>query len=209
MELSAWIYRRQPNVLILIAVETMDGSILRTANHEVFMQLIGCDNDNMFDDTNKLPGYLHAVRSKELCVIISSDETYPSKLAYACCNEILSSFSKRYSIQEILATTRAYAFTEFQPTLNKLCKQYRNVRSDQNLEIVNNEIRQVQNIMADNLSQLSYRGKKIETLVAKTETLVNDATTFRKNTSKLRAPKWCWVVVIVLMVIIFIMRWVL
>lgn len=95
-----------------------------------------------------------------LCI---SARSYPRKLAFTYLADLSREFSTAYPSSQIHAPSlRPYAFMEFDSFIQRTKATYSDARATQNLDKLNNELRDVTKVMTKNIEDLLYRGDSLE-----------------------------------------------
>ena len=113
-----------------------------------------------------------------LCITASS---YPRKLAFTYLSDLSTEFSTTYPSHTLLAPTlRPYAFMEFDTFINRTKGTYSDTRATQNLDKLNDELRDVTKVMTKNIEDLLYRGDSLERMGEVSSRLREDSKKYRK-----------------------------
>lgn len=113
-----------------------------------------------------------------LCIC---DRSYPRKLAFTYLADLKSEFTTTYPSQQYLAATcRPYAFVEFDTFIQRTKKTYQDSRATQNLDKLNDELKDVTKIMTKNIEDLLYRGDSLERMGDMSSRLREDSRKYRK-----------------------------
>lgn len=117
------------------------------------------------------------------------ENAYPKKLAMAFLNEIASEFHNLYSSQ-IESASRPYQFVSsinhFDHFIEQTKKLYVDTRSQQNLQRLQDDLHDVQGIMARNITEVLDRGTKLENLTQQSELLSYESKKYSDMTAKLK-----------------------
>ncbi|KAG4431996.1 hypothetical protein IFR05_012524 [Cadophora sp. M221] len=113
-----------------------------------------------------------------LCITASS---YPRKLAFTYLSDLSTEFSTTYPSHTLLAPSlRPYAFMEFDTFINRTKGTYSDTRATQNLDKLNDELRDVTKVMTKNIEDLLYRGDSLERMGEVSSRLREDSKKYRK-----------------------------
>ncbi|KAF2097060.1 vesicle transporter SEC22 [Rhizodiscina lignyota] len=113
-----------------------------------------------------------------LCIC---DRSYPRKLAFTYLSDLASEFTTTYPSQQYLSPTcRPYAFVEFDTFIQRTKKTYQDSRATQNLDKLNDELKDVTKVMTKNIEDLLYRGDSLERMGEMSGRLREDSRKYRK-----------------------------
>lgn len=117
----------------------------------------------------------------ELCFICICDRSYPRKLAFTYLSDLSREFTTTYQPQQYLAPTcRPYAFVEFDTFIQRTKKTYQDSRATQNLDKLNDELKDVTKVMTKNIEDLLYRGDSLERMGDISSRLREDSRKYKK-----------------------------
>lgn len=118
-----------------------------------------------------------------LCIC---DRSYPRKLAFTYLSDLQSEFTTTYSSSQYLsASCRPYAFVEFDTFIQRTRKTYQDSRATQNLDKLNDELKDVSKVMTKNIEDLLYRGESLERMGDMSQRLREDSRKYRKAARKI------------------------
>jgi len=124
---------------------------------------------------------LHYLISSEIIYICISERSYPRKLAFTYLSDLSTEFSTTYPSQQVLSPTmRPYAFMEFDTFISRTKATYSDTRATQNLDKLNDELRDVTKVMTKNIEDLLYRGDSLERMGEVSSRLREDSRKYRK-----------------------------
>ncbi|EEQ91586.1 vesicle transporter SEC22 [Blastomyces dermatitidis ER-3] len=124
---------------------------------------------------------LHYVIRDEVCFLCIADRSYPRKLAFSYLGDLATEFTTNYSASQYLSTNlRPYAFVEFDGFIKRTMKTYQDSRAPQNLDKLNDELRDVTKYMVKNVEDLLYRGDSLERMGEMSGRLREDSLKYRK-----------------------------
>jgi vesicle transport protein SEC22 len=119
--------------------------------------------------------------SSSVCFLCICDKSYPRKLAFTYLSDLAAEFTTTYSSTAYLAPTcRPYAFVEFDTFIQRTKKTYQDSRASQNLDKLNDELRDVTKVMTKNIEDLLYRGDSLERMGDMSQRLREDSKKYRK-----------------------------
>lgn len=124
---------------------------------------------------------IHYLISSSVCFLCICDKSYPRKLAFTYLSDLAAEFTTTYSSTAYLAPTcRPYAFVEFDTFIQRTKKTYQDSRASQNLDKLNDELRDVTKVMTKNIEDLLYRGDSLERMGDMSQRLREDSKKYRK-----------------------------
>ncbi|RKU39724.1 SNAP receptor [Coniochaeta pulveracea] len=130
---------------------------------------------------------IHYQIVSDIVYIVITDKTYPRKLAFTYLADCASEFANTYPESQLLSPTlRPYAFMEFDSTfISKAKVTYGDARASQNLDRLNDELRDVTKVMTKNIEDLLYRGDSLERMGELSSRLRDDSKKYRKAAVKI------------------------
>lgn len=115
-----------------------------------------------------------------------TERSYPRKLAFTYLSDLAAEFSTTYPASQLLSPTlRPYAFMEFDSFINKTKGTYSDARATQNLDKLNDELRDVTKVMHKNIEDLLYRGDSLERMGEMSSRLRDDSKKYRRAAVKI------------------------
>ncbi|KAI9808749.1 MAG: hypothetical protein M1825_003901 [Sarcosagium campestre] len=127
------------------------------------------------------PFTLHYLIQDQLCFLCICDKSYPRKLAFTYLADLAREFTTTYTPQQYLnGALRPYAFVEFDTFIQRTKKTYQDSRASQNLDKLNDELRDVTKVMTKNIEDLLYRGDSLERMGEMSGRLREDSRKYRK-----------------------------
>jgi hypothetical protein len=116
-----------------------------------------------------------------VCFLCICDRSYPRKLAFTYLSDLAGEFSTIYQPQQYLAPScRPYAFVEFDTFIQRTKKTYQDSRATQNLDKLNDELKDVTKVMTKNIEDLLYRGDSLERMGDISSRLREDSRKYKK-----------------------------
>lgn len=129
---------------------------------------------------------LHYLISSDIVYVAITDRTYPRKLAFTYLSDLATEFSTTYPSQQLLSPVlRPYAFMEFDTFISRTKATYSDARATQNLDKLNDELRDVTKVMTKNIEDLLYRGDSLERMGELSSRLRDDSKKYRKAAVKI------------------------
>ena len=117
----------------------------------------------------------------QLCFLTICDHSYPRKLAFTYLSDLATEFTTTYSSSQYLSPTcRPYAFVEFDTFMQRTKKTYQDSRASQNLDKLNDELRDVTKVMTKNIEDLLYRGDSLEKMGEMSGRLKEDSRKYKR-----------------------------
>ncbi|KAI9879654.1 MAG: SNAP receptor [Pleopsidium flavum] len=124
---------------------------------------------------------LHYLIQDSICFLCICDKSYPRKLAFTYLSDLATEFTTTYASSQYLSPTlRPYAFVEFDTFIQRTKKTYQDSRASQNLDKLNDELRDVTKVMTKNIEDLLYRGDSLERMGEMSGRLREDSRKYRK-----------------------------
>ena len=116
-----------------------------------------------------------------ICFLCICDRSYPRKLAFTYLSDLANEFTTTYNSSNYLSPTcRPYAFVEFDTFIQRTKKTYQDSRASQNLDKLNDELRDVTKVMTKNIEDLLYRGDSLERMGEMSGRLREDSKKYRR-----------------------------
>ncbi len=129
---------------------------------------------------------LHYIISSDIVFIVITDASYPRKLAFTYLSDLANEFHTTYPAGQVLSPTlRPYAFMEFDTFISRTKATYSDTRATQNLDKLNDELRDVTKVMTKNIEDLLYRGDSLERMGEISSRLRDDSKKYRKAAVKI------------------------
>ncbi len=109
------------------------------------------------------------------------ERSYPRKLAFTYLADLAAEFSNTYPAAQVTsATLRPYAFMDFDTFISRTKATYSDARAAQNLDKLNDELRDVTKVMTKNIEDLLYRGDSLERMGELSSRLRDDSKKYRR-----------------------------
>ncbi|PHH78135.1 hypothetical protein CDD82_3187 [Ophiocordyceps australis] len=113
-----------------------------------------------------------------LCIC---DRSYPRKLAFTFLSDLAREFTTTHPSQAVHnPSLRPYAFMDFDGFITKTRTTYADARASQNLDKLNDELRDVTKVMTKNIEDLLYRGDSLERMGELSSRLRDDSKKYRR-----------------------------
>jgi len=124
---------------------------------------------------------LHYTIDADIVFLCICDRSYPRKLAFTYLSDLSREFTTTHPPNQVHAPTlRPYAFMEFDGFVGKTKAVYADSRASQNLDQLNDELRDVTKIMTKNIEDLLYRGDSLERMGEISSRLRDDSKKYRR-----------------------------
>ncbi|KAF2432258.1 transport protein-like protein sec22 [Tothia fuscella] len=124
---------------------------------------------------------VHYIVRDSVVFLTICDQSYPRKLAFTYLSDLADEFTSTYPSQQYLAAScRPYAFVDFDSFIQKTKKTYQDSRATQNLDKLNDELKDVTKVMTKNIEDLLYRGDSLEKMGEMSGRLREDSRKYKK-----------------------------
>jgi vesicle transport protein SEC22 len=124
---------------------------------------------------------LHYLIAADVAYICIADKSYPRKLAFTYLSDIAAEFASTYPASQTMSPgLRPYAFMEFDTFIARTKATYTDARAAQNLDKLNDELRDVTKVMTKNIEDLLYRGDSLERMGELSSRLRDDSKKYRR-----------------------------
>lgn len=117
----------------------------------------------------------------DLAFFAVTERSYPTKLASTYLQDIADEFFTNYQQEAYLdPSLRPYAFSEFERYIERTKKTYQDARATDNLSKLNNELKDVAQVMTKNIEDLLYRGDSLEKMGDMSSRLREDSAKYKR-----------------------------
>lgn len=124
---------------------------------------------------------IHYLIASDIVYFCITERSYPRKLAFTYLSDLANEFTTIYPMAQLLnPTLRPYAFMEFDNFISKTKSTYSDARATQNLDKLNDELRDVTKVMTKNIEDLLYRGDSLERMGEMSSRLRDDSKKYRR-----------------------------
>ncbi|KAF7552886.1 hypothetical protein G7046_g7268 [Stylonectria norvegica] len=124
---------------------------------------------------------LHYLLDADIVFLCICAPSYPRKLAFTYLSDLAREFTTTYTATQIHnPALRPYAFMEFDNFIAKTKTTYADARASQNLDKLNDELRDVTKVMTKNIEDLLYRGDSLERMGEISSRLRDDSKKYRR-----------------------------
>ncbi|KXJ93188.1 Longin-like domain-containing protein [Microdochium bolleyi] len=129
---------------------------------------------------------LHYLIAQDIVYVCISERAYPRKLAFTYLSDLSTEFANSYSQSQLHSPQlRPYAFMEFDTFISRTKATYADARATQNLDKLNDELRDVTKVMTKNIEDLLYRGDSLDRMGEISSRLRDDSKKYRKAAVKI------------------------
>jgi vesicle transport protein SEC22 len=124
---------------------------------------------------------LHYLIDQDVVFLCICDRSYPRKLAFTYLSDLAREFNTTHPYAQVHSPAlRPYAFMDFDSFIGKTKAVYADARASQNLDQLNDELRDVTKIMTKNIEDLLYRGDSLERMGEISSRLRDDSKKYRR-----------------------------
>ncbi|KAI9149441.1 Protein transport protein sec22 [Paramyrothecium foliicola] len=124
---------------------------------------------------------LHYVIDSDVIFLCICERSYPRKLAFTYLSDLAREFTTTHPAQQVHnPALRPYAFMDFDSFIAKTKTTYADARASQNLDKLNDELRDVTKVMTKNIEDLLYRGDSLERMGELSSRLRDDSKKYRR-----------------------------
>lgn len=121
------------------------------------------------------------VLNDNLCYIAITEKAYPKKLALTFLEDVRGEFQTSYSRDEYLSQQlRPYQYSEFERYIERTKKTYQDSRATDNLSRLNDELKDVTQVMTKNIEDLLYRGDSLDKMGDMSSRLREDSAKYKR-----------------------------
>lgn len=125
-----------------------------------------------------------------LCYIAITERAYPKKLAQTYLEDIRREFQTSYRREQYLdPQLRPYSFSEFDRYVERSKKTYQDTRATDNLGRLNDELKDVAQVMTKNIEDLLYRGDSLEKMGDMSSRLREDSAKYKRAAVRINWEK--------------------
>ncbi|KAK6344215.1 Vesicle-trafficking protein S22a [Orbilia brochopaga] len=124
---------------------------------------------------------LHYLIQDGVCYLCICDRSYPRKLAFTYLADIATEFASSYPPKEVHSPgVRPYQFVDFDTFMQRTKRTYQDTRATQNLDKLNDDLKDVTRIMTKNIEDLLYRGDSLDKMGDMSVKLKQDSAKYKK-----------------------------
>ncbi|KAM0747461.1 snare-like protein [Meredithblackwellia eburnea MCA 4105] len=167
---------------------------------------------------------LHYLISDSIIYLTITDKSYPRKLAFSYLSELSTEFARSYpSSQSLKPGLRPYAFVKFDTFIQRTKRLYLDPRGAEasglgsgatttaaanGLDKLNEDLRDVTQIMTKNMEDLLWRGDSLDRMSTMSSSLRDESLKYRKQARKINVDalirKWAPVGVLGFMFVVVV-----
>ncbi|OAQ65087.1 protein transport protein sec22 [Pochonia chlamydosporia 170] len=127
------------------------------------------------------PQTIHYLIDNDVIFLCICDASYPRKLAFTYLADLSREFLTTHPPQQVHSPSlRPYAYMDFDSFISKTKATYADARAAQNLDKVNDELRDVTKVMTKNIEDLLYRGDSLDKMGEISTRLKDDSMKYRR-----------------------------
>ncbi|KAG6038359.1 hypothetical protein E4U41_004273 [Claviceps citrina] len=126
---------------------------------------------------------LHYLIDQDVIFLALCEASYPRKLAFTYLADLAREFHTTHpppSVHHPARPLRPYAFIDFDGFVAKTRATYADARAAQNLDKLNDELRDVTKVMTKNIEDLLYRGDSLDKMGEMSSRLRDDSKKYRR-----------------------------
>ncbi|PPJ49725.1 hypothetical protein CBER1_02915 [Cercospora berteroae] len=124
---------------------------------------------------------IHYVLNDAVAYLAITERSYPKKLALTYLEDIRAEFQTSYKRDEIHdPQLRPYQYSEFDRFIERSKKTYQDSRATDNLSRLNDELKDVTQVMTKNIEDLLYRGDSLEKMGDMSSRLRDDSLKYKR-----------------------------
>jgi vesicle transport protein SEC22 len=124
---------------------------------------------------------LHYLIEADVIYLCICERSYPRKLAFTFLSDLAREFATTHPSPQVHSPSlRPYAFMDFDSFIAKTKTTYADSRASQNLDKLNDELRDVTKVMTKNIEDLLYRGDSLERMGEISSRLRDDSKKYRR-----------------------------
>jgi len=129
---------------------------------------------------------IHYVLNDHVVYLAITERSYPRKLALTYLEDIRAEFQTSYKRNDYLdPQLRPYAYSEFDRFIERTKKTYQDSRATGNLDRLNDELKDVTQVMTKNIEDLLYRGDSLEKMGDMSSRLREDSAKYKRAAVKI------------------------
>ncbi|KAK3705782.1 SNAP receptor [Vermiconidia calcicola] len=152
---------------------------LKQQVRQVMKKLTPASEPRASIESNKFT--MHYVLNDQIAYIAITERSYPKKLALTYLEDIRAEFQTSYNRDNYLdPQLRPYAYSEFDRFVERTKKTYQDSRATDNLSRLNDELKDVTQVMTKNIEDLLYRGDSLEKMGDMSSRLREDSAKYKR-----------------------------
>ncbi|KAK6511555.1 SNAP receptor [Arthrobotrys musiformis] len=127
------------------------------------------------------PYTLHYLIQDGVSYLCICERSYPRKLAFTYLSDIAAEFTSSYPQREVHSpSVRPYQFVDFDTFMQRTKRTYQDTRATQNLDKLNDDLKDVTRVMTKNIEDLLYRGDSLDKMGDMSSRLKQDSAKYKK-----------------------------
>ncbi|OAA41720.1 protein transport protein sec22 [Metarhizium rileyi] len=127
------------------------------------------------------PQTIHYLVDSDVVFLCICNSSYPRKLAFTYLADLSREFLTTHPVSQVHSPSlRPYAYMDFDSFITKTMATYADARAAQNLDKVNDELRDVTKVMTKNIEDLLYRGDSLDRMGEISSQLRDDSKKYRR-----------------------------
>ncbi|EME86414.1 uncharacterized protein MYCFIDRAFT_54059 [Pseudocercospora fijiensis CIRAD86] len=124
---------------------------------------------------------IHYVLNDAVAYLAITERSYPKKLALTYLEDVRAEFQTSYKREDIHdPQLRPYQYSEFDRFIERTKKTYQDSRATDNLSRLNDELKDVTQVMTKNIEDLLYRGDSLEKMGDMSSRLRDDSLKYKR-----------------------------
>eukprot|EP00771_Trimastix_marina_P002007 gnl/Trimastix_PCT/3117.p1 GENE.gnl/Trimastix_PCT/3117~~gnl/Trimastix_PCT/3117.p1 ORF type:complete len:217 (+),score=59.53 gnl/Trimastix_PCT/3117:77-727(+) len=149
---------------------------------KIFRQLSSTSPPRLSIDAG--PYFFHYIIEHGTCYLMLCQRSFPKRLAYKYLEDLQRQFYAVHG-KDVERAPRPYAFVAFDIFIQKMKRQYTDMRSQRNMEQLSEDLQDVRMIMTRNIQDVLGRGEKISTVTEMSSRLTSETSRFKQNAEHL------------------------
>mmetsp|Transcript_646 Transcript_646/g.1959 ORF Transcript_646/g.1959 Transcript_646/m.1959 type:complete len:222 (-) Transcript_646:363-1028(-) len=160
------------------------------------------------------PYAFHYLLEDNICFLVHTEKSYPKRLAFLFLSELHNRFISHLHaehgpnwVNELATVDRPYAYIKFDKQIMQLRKEYSDPNSRQTASKLNDDLKDVTNIMKKNIDDVLKRGGHLDDAFNASRKLMDDSKDFHMGSKRLNRlafyRKWAPVAAGSVMVLFF------
>lgn len=213
MELMTMISRVIDGLLLAATMDEEQNAELndyKAQAKKIFKQLTAASPSRCTIETHG-SHIFHYMIENGVCYLTLASHNYAKPMAFAYLEELSKEFQAKHG-NEVATVARPYAFIGFDSSIQRIRKGYLDTRkASSNLHKLNDELKDVQRYMMQNIEDVIGRGEQISVLSDRAESLKATSKEYLKDTKALRWQlvyrKYAPLIALLFIFFLFIYAW--
>ncbi|KAK4906840.1 hypothetical protein LTR28_000545 [Elasticomyces elasticus] len=124
---------------------------------------------------------MHYLMRDNLVYFVITERSYPKKLAATYLRDISDAFVESHNTADYeSAYARPYCCNDFDSTIQRMKKDFQDSRTNNNLEKLNSDLKDVTQVMTKNIQDLLYRGDSLEKMGDMSQRLKDESKKYKR-----------------------------